>query len=374
LNEAHLKVAKRHGLSYEVLGAAGLRSIETSEARDILPGRISKLAPLPALGIPVADLGKQQVGSWLLRPDRPRLDKRGKPIKYENVRGAAWRPFYVLPEDGSRVLSSSDELWVTEGVFDALALESKGCAALGLTAGVFGWLAGGRPRDEWAGINLRGRSVKVAFDADQIENPLVRDAATRLTRFLSAEGALPINIQLEGGDVSDYVAGGGDPLDLVAYPPVDQQPYVVARDTIDGRYTGTRYRLAVALLNDMQLQGLKRSYLSMRRLARVAGVSRHSAERFGREVVVGELPPFAADGWHSWNNGWNSRILILEPASLDGSKRGGSIRDCVECHQRLPAGSRSTRMYCSDRCRKRASRERGTVRGRGTAHVTEDGR
>jgi hypothetical protein len=365
LNEAHLMIARRHGLTDEVVAAAGLRSVDTNEARSMLPGCVSQLAPLPALGIPIADLGVPHVGSWLLRPDQPRSDKRGRPIKYENVRGAAWRPFYVLPNDGSRVLSSNDELWITEGVFDALALESKGCAALGLTAGVFGWLAGGRPRDEWARINLRGRSVKIAFDADQTENPLVRQAATRLASFLSTGGALPVNIQLPAGDLSDYVAGGGDPLDLVSYPPVDQEPYMIARDIIDDRYGGTRYKLAVALLNDMQMQGLEKSSRSMRRLARMAGVSKHSAERFGREVALGELPPFAADGWHRWNNGWNSRILILETVSLDALKEGGSIRTCVQCHQRLPAGSRSTRQYCSDRCRKRASRaELCGVRGR----------
>jgi hypothetical protein len=152
----------------------------------------------------------QVVWSWLLRPDEPRVDNRGKRRKYENVTGEAWRPFYILPADADRVLSSSAELWITEGVFDALALESKGCAALGLTAGTWGWCSDRRPHDDWARVHLRERPVKIAFDADQIENPQVRLAAVRLKRFLITRGAVPENIEVVGAeDLSDYIAKGG---------------------------------------------------------------------------------------------------------------------------------------------------------------------
>jgi hypothetical protein len=129
----------------------------------------------------------------------------------------------------------------------------------------------------------------------------------------------------------------------------------------------------MALLDDMWRHGLMKSSRSMLQLAGIADVSPTSAWRFGRAIASGDLPPFAADGWQPWSNGWGSRILILDTARLDAWKGGGSIRTCVQCHQRLPAGARKTRIYCSARCRKRASRGRGPVRGQGTDHVTEDG-
>jgi Domain of unknown function (DUF3854) len=374
LDEVHWEVVKEHGVSEEIATVAGLRSIKSDWVRDVLPGHVPRRAPLPALGIPIADLGVRVVWSWLLRPDQPRVDNRGKRRKYENVTGQAWRPFYILPADTDRVLSSSAELWITEGVFDALALESKGCAALGLTAGTWGWSSDRRPHDDWAKVHLRERSVKIAFDADQIENPQVRLAAVRLERFLITRGAVPENIEVVGAkDLSDYIARGGDPDLLLPYAPVDNEPFELAREVIKSLHTGTRYQLAMALLDDMWRHGLMKSSRSMLQLAGIADVSPTSAWRFGRAVASGDLSPFAADGWHSWSNGWNSRILILDIARLDASKEGGSIRTCVQCHQRLPAGARMTRIYCSARCRKRASRGRGPVRGQGTDHVTEDG-
>jgi hypothetical protein len=334
LEDDHWEVVEEHGVSKEIATVAGLRSIRSDWVRDILPGHVSRRAPLPALGIPIADLGVPVVWSWLLRPDEPRVDNRGKRRKYENVTGEAWRPFYVLPGDADRVLSSSAELWITEGVFDALALESKGCAALGLTAGTWGWKSDGRPHEDWAKVNLEDRPVKIAFDADQLENPHVRRAALGLEEFLVSRGALPSNIEVVGAeDLSDYIAKGGDPDLLLPYPPSDNEPFDVARDVIKSLHTGTRYQLAMALLDDMWRQGLRKSSRSMTQLAGIAGVSPQSAWRFGRAVASGDLPPFAADGWHSWSNGWKSRILILDKATLGASKGGSSIRNCVGCHQ-----------------------------------------
>jgi Domain of unknown function (DUF3854) len=374
LDEVHWEVVKEHGVSEEIATVAGLRSIKSDWVRDVLPGHVSRRAPLPALGIPVAELGMQIVWSWLLRPDEPRVDNRGKRRKYENVTGQAWRPFYILPADTDRVLSSSAELWITEGVFDALALESKGCAALGLTAGTWGWKSDGSPHDDWAKVNLEDRPVKIAFDADQLENPHVRLAALGLEDFLVSQGALPSNIEVVGAeDLSDYIARGGDPDLLLPYPPIDNEPFEVAREVIKFLHTGTRYELAMALLDDMWRQGLRKSSRSMMQLAGIAHVSPTSAWRFGRAIASGDLPPFAADGWQPWSNGWGSRILILDMGALVRWKEKALSRHCAECQEILPAGARMTRTYCSPRCRKRASRGRGPVRGQGTDHVTEDG-
>jgi Domain of unknown function (DUF3854) len=307
LDDVHWEVVEEHGVSEEIATAAGLRSIRSRLVRDVLPGHVPRRAPLPALGIPIPDLGAPVVWSWLLRPDEPRVDNRGKRRKYENVTVQAWRPFYILPADADRVLSSSAELWITEGVFDALALESKGCAALGLTAGTWGWKSDGRPHDDWAKVNLEDRPLKIAFDADQLENPHVRRAALGLEEFLVSQGALPSNIEVVGAeDLSDYIAKGGDPTLLLPYPPFDNEPFEIAREVIKSLHTGTKYQLAMALLDDMWRQGLRKSSRSMLQLAGIADVSPTSAWRFGRAIASGDLPPFAADGWQPWSNGWGA--------------------------------------------------------------------
>jgi hypothetical protein len=132
LNEVHRQLARSHGLTDDIVAAAGLRSVETSDERAMLPGGVPA-SRLPALGFPIAELDEPVVDAWLFRLDRPDKDKRGRPMRYVNVTGKGWTPFYVLPKDAVRVLSSSTELWITEGAFDALALESKGLPALGLS-------------------------------------------------------------------------------------------------------------------------------------------------------------------------------------------------------------------------------------------------
>jgi hypothetical protein len=83
LNEDHLQVAREHGVSADVASAAGLLSLETGEHRRNLADPVSKYAPLPALGLPVADFGHPVVNYWVLRPDKPRISG-GDPVKYDH--------------------------------------------------------------------------------------------------------------------------------------------------------------------------------------------------------------------------------------------------------------------------------------------------
>jgi Domain of unknown function (DUF3854) len=205
LNEDHWEVVRQHGVTAEVAAAAGLRSIETGEHRRSLTDPASKYAPLPALGLPVADFGHPVVTYWVLRPDKPRISD-GDPVKYDHppdVRTA----LYVLPSDRERIVASTELLWITEGIFDALALESRGHAAIGLT-GIYGWRSQGGPHPWWPHVRLEGRRVNIAFDADQMYKPQVRRAAIGLEEHLRWWGADPANIEVVGaGDIADYIAG-----------------------------------------------------------------------------------------------------------------------------------------------------------------------
>jgi len=358
LNDDHWAVVRRHGVSEDIASAAGLVSIHSPEDRASLGGSISRRSPLPALGLPISELGLPVVRHWLLRPDEPRLSREtGQWVKYENP-ARSGNPLYVLPSDRERVLFSVDPLWITEGIFDALALESNGCAAIGLTAGVFGWMSSKRPHPWWRFVHLAGRPVNIVFDADQTHKPNVRQAAVRLEEFLLTQGALPTNIQIpDADDVSDYIARGGDPRDLLPYQPPDSRLYLLATEIIDAQHAGTKHKLAMALLADMRRNGTTNTSRPMTQLGKRVDVSYDSAQDFGAAIGAGTMPPFREDGWHFWSKHLKSRVIALDESYLLrwGQERTALLRPCVECGDVLPP-SKSTRKYCSGACRTRAHR------------------
>jgi hypothetical protein len=360
LNDNHWAVVRSHGVSEEIATAAGLVSIQTPEDRASVREPISRRSPLPALGLPISEVGLPVVRHWLLRPDEPRLSKKsGDKVKYENP-ARSGNPLYVLPSDRERVLFSVDPLWITEGIFDALALESMGCAAIGLTAGAFGWMSQERPHPWWRFVRLADRRVNIVFDADQTAKPTVREAAVRLEEFLLSKGALPTNIEVpDADDVSDYIAKDGDPRDLLPYQPPDSRLYLLAAEIIDAQHAGTTRKLATALLADMRRLATTSSSRSMTNLARHAGVGYDSGQSFGAAIGAGTMPPFVADGWHFWDEHRKSRIIALDEAYLLRWERDRDalLRRCAQCGGPLPA-SKSTREYCSGACRTGAHRRR----------------
>ena len=297
LNDNHWAVVRGHGISEEIATAAGLLSVQTPEDRVSLGRPVSRRSPLPALGLPISELGLPVVRHWLLRPDEPRFSKKSREkVKYENPPRSG-NPLYVLPSDRERVLHSVEPLWITEGIFDALALESKGCTAIGLTAGAFGWMSQKRPHLWWSFVRLADRRVNIVFDADQTAKPTVREAAVRLEEFLLSNGAVPTNIEVpDAEDVSDYIANGGDPRDLLPYQPPDSRLYLLAAEIIDAMHAGTTHRLATALLADMRRQATTNSSRSMTNLAERAGVGYDSAQSFGAAIGAGTMPPLCRGG------------------------------------------------------------------------------
>jgi hypothetical protein len=360
LSDDHWAVVRSHGVSEEIARAAGLASIRTPEDRASVVEPISRRSPLPALGMPISELGHPVVRSWLLRPDRPRFWKKGRDIaKYEHP-ARSGNPLYVLPSDCERVLFSLDPLWITEGIFDALALESKGCGAIALTAGVFGWMSNKRPHPWWRFVRLADRPVNIVFDADQRRKPGVREAAVRLEEFLLSKRAAPRNIEVpDAEDVSDYIAKGGDPRDLLPYQPPDSRLYLLAAEIIDAQHAGTTHKLATALLADMRRNGTTNSSRPMTQLQTLAHVGYDSAQGFGAAIGAGTMPPFLAEGWHFWSDHLMSRIIALDDAYLIRWERDREtlLRRCAECGGALPP-SKSTRKYCSGTCRQRANRRR----------------
>jgi hypothetical protein len=125
LNDNHWAVVRGHGVSEEIARAAGLVSIQTPEDRALVGEPISRWSPLPALGLPISELGLPVVRHWLLRPDEPRFSKKtGEKAKYEHP-GRTGNPLYVVPSDRERILSSVDPLWITDVSVTVLVIEAR---------------------------------------------------------------------------------------------------------------------------------------------------------------------------------------------------------------------------------------------------------
>ena len=171
----------------------------------------------PALVIPMYSPAGELV-THQIRPDAPREDGKGKPIKYETPAGSAIH-LDVHPSQTERVRDASVPLWVTEGVKKADSLASRGQCVVALQ-GVWCWQKDGVPLHEWEDIRLWGRSVCVIFDSDVMTNPRVQAALEGLVGFLRGRGArvrvayLP---DAPGGGkqgIDDFLASGREIRDL----------------------------------------------------------------------------------------------------------------------------------------------------------------
>jgi hypothetical protein len=172
---------------------------------------------VPALVVPMYSPAGELV-THQIRPDTPRKNDSGKPIKYETPAGSPIR-LDVHPCQSGRVKDASVPLWITEGVKKADSLVSRGQCVLALQ-GVWCWQKDGVPLQDWEDVRLWGRSVCVIFDSDVTTNPKVQTALEALVGFLRGRGArvgiayLPDTEAGGKQGVDDFLASGKEVRDL----------------------------------------------------------------------------------------------------------------------------------------------------------------
>jgi hypothetical protein len=146
---------------------------------------------VPGLRIPLLRKDRSTWG-YQYRPDNPRRDAKGKPIKYENPYRQR-NGIDVPPGVGPMLDDPSIPLWITEGSRKADAAACAGLACIALP-GVWSWKGtnqhGGKVAvADWDDIALNGRRVILAFDSDVVVKPSVQDALRSLTDYLEYRGA-----------------------------------------------------------------------------------------------------------------------------------------------------------------------------------------
>jgi hypothetical protein len=179
----------------------------------------------PGLLIPLWGVDGGGIVGYQFRPDNPRLNNKGKPIKYETPRGATNR--IDCPPACQKLLANPNvPLWITEGVKKGDALASQGECVIDLT-GIWNWrsknsLGGITVSSDFDSIALNDRQVYVAFDSDYTSNPNVSQAAKRLAELLKPKKASVSIVLLPPGNngtkigVDDFLAGGHTIAELKA--------------------------------------------------------------------------------------------------------------------------------------------------------------
>jgi Domain of unknown function (DUF3854) len=156
-----------------------------------------------------------EVWGYQYRPDTPRLNGTGRPVKYETPTGQR-NGIDVPPGVGPRLDDPAVPLWITEGAKKADAAVCAGLACVALP-GVWSWrgtnVSGGKVAvPDWHDIALNGRQVVLAFDSDVVRKREVRTALSQLAGYLESKGAHVRYLHLpHAGDgktgLDDYLAG-----------------------------------------------------------------------------------------------------------------------------------------------------------------------
>src|SRR5215208_5392152 len=207
------------GISPAVVAQRGYYSAKTKTELAKL-GFSERQRRASALVIPMSSPAGELV-THQIRPDSPRENGDGKPIKYETPSRSPIR-LDVHPSQTQRVRDASVPLWITEGVKKADSLVSRGQCVVALQ-GVWCWAKDNVPLPEWEDVKLWGRPVRVVFDSDVTTNPKVQAALEGLVGFLRGRGAQVRVIYLPdapgGGKhgVDDFFVAGGTLQGLASY-------------------------------------------------------------------------------------------------------------------------------------------------------------
>ena len=218
ISEAHMRsLVEESGISPDVIAERGYRTaVHRDQLRRYFP-RWQRRAP--ALFIPLYS-PDGETKSAQIRPDKVRINQKGKPVKYETPAGSDCI-LDVHPRNADCVKDPTIPVWIGEGAKKNDSLTTRGECAV-TVVGVWNWTKDGEVYPCFDHIPLEGRIVRITFDSDMLLIPEVQLAAERLAEVLIARGAVvemayfPDLIPNGKTGVDDYLASGKTVADLKA--------------------------------------------------------------------------------------------------------------------------------------------------------------
>ncbi|HYW21548.1 MAG TPA: VapE domain-containing protein [Nodularia sp. (in: cyanobacteria)] len=150
-----------------------------------------------------------------VKPDTPRLDENGKPLKYESASGMETAPLFLrtgLENYWSLVLSNkTQKIIITEGAKKAGAGLSIGYATISIP-GVSSCRKNGRLHSMIEPFASLGRTFYLCFDNDLLTKQSVRNGLLSLSSKLAKNGSNIMVIELPPGaakGMDDFIAANG---------------------------------------------------------------------------------------------------------------------------------------------------------------------
>lgn len=187
-DEHYLELRKASAISEDQIRSRCYRTVKAAD----LPDSFADYQRRDGLLIPIRN-ARGVVMSYQLKPNEPRSNKDGKPIKYETAANS--RQMIDIPVSAVMYLDNPKiPLVITEGAKKVDAAVTAGWRCTIGLQGVFGWRGKGEQGGktalpDWEQIALNDRKVVIAFDSDVMSKASVRVALDRLSAFLKSRGA-----------------------------------------------------------------------------------------------------------------------------------------------------------------------------------------
>jgi RecA-family ATPase len=224
---------KDSAIAPDVIAERGYRSLTSAEAATVLPTlRFSVVQSRLGSGLlfPLT-LPDDPAPLYQFRPDHPRRDDEGKPIKYELPARTTQR-LIVHPRAMAALRSGTTAVYVTEGAKKYDSLLSRGATPLG-GIGVWSFTVPrtraekkrGTPKvllPDWQSIALQGRQIIIVFDSDAALNADIDEAEQQLAALLRDQGATVNRVRLPAASdgtkqgIDDFFARGHSLADVEA--------------------------------------------------------------------------------------------------------------------------------------------------------------
>lgn len=217
LGDEHRLMLANSAISPEVANARRYREV-TEKAQLANSGFAPSQRLVPGLQIPLWSVTKSMAGSQY-RPDHPRENAEGRPIKYETPLKMGMR-LDVHPFAHQQIGNPNRPLIVTEGIRKGDAAVTAGWCAIALL-GVWNWrgtndVGGVTALPDWEYVAVNGRDVYITYDSDVMLKPNVHTALVRAGAFLAHRGARVGYVYLPAGEtgvkvgLDDWLAAGND--------------------------------------------------------------------------------------------------------------------------------------------------------------------